>query len=269
VKNSILGAALALVVTSTGCSGIRQSYFSATSSATNATSQIYGNKDLGDYHARMRLPRLSPAPLPAPILEHSSEIQRSMVQREIKHLLKGDPDCITRGLQRRREHYPVLRAIFEDEAIPPELINLALIESGFDTHARSGVGAVGMWQFMRPTARQYGLQVGLLRDERKDPILSTIAAARYLRDLYQMFDDWHLALAAYNAGPGAVLRAMKRSGLTDFWSLARKRQLPLQTVRFVPRFIAAALIVGSPENFGIDLALLDQPSGSAERKSIG
>ena len=102
-----------------------------------------------------------------------------------------------------------------------------------------------MWQFMKSTARLYGLKVGLFVDERQDPILSTIAAARLLRDLYDQYQDWHLALAAYNAGTGAIDRALARVRDRDFWTLARSGRLNRQTAEFVPKFIAASLLMNS------------------------
>ena len=185
--------------------------------------------------------------LPAPRLE-----MNALVKRELNLLLKGNGRYVRECLDRRDRYYPVMAQIFEDEGVPHDLISLALIESGYNTHARSRVGAVGMWQFMKSTARLYGLSVSLFEDQRKDPILSTIAAARHLRDLYQQYKDWYLALAAYNAGPGAVQQAIAKSGSTDFWRMSRRGIFTKQTRDFVPRFIAAALITRSPEAFGVE-----------------
>ena len=151
----------------------------------------------------------------------------------------------------RNQFYPILAEIFEDEGVPHDLLNLAMVESGYNIQAKSQVGAVGMWQFMKSTAQVYGLSVGVLEDERKDPILSTIAAARHLKDLYNLYKDWYLALAAYNAGPGAVQRAVSKTGTADFWSLARNGKFSKQTRDFVPRFIAATLIARDPSSYGL------------------
>lgn len=193
------------------------------------------------------LPSLVPQRLPDPILSVNGE-----VQREIRMYLKGGGQCIRVGLARRDENYQALSEIFEDEGIPLDMLNLAMVESHFYQHAKSNAGAVGMWQFMAPTARIYGLAVSGKRDDRRDPILSTIAAARLLRDLYRQYGDWNLALAAYNAGPASVNRAIARAGTTDFWELARKKTFREQTVRFVPRFIAATLLIKTVEKHGME-----------------
>jgi membrane-bound lytic murein transglycosylase D len=176
--------------------------------------------------------------LPAPELIITPE-----VERELDFILDRQGGFIWEALDRRSNVYPVVAQIFHDEGIPHDLINLALIESGFSTKARSRAGAVGMWQFMRPTARQYGLRVDRKEDQRQDVVLSTIAAARHLLDLYTEYGCWYLALAAYNAGTGTVNRAIMRAGSSDYWTILRKGRIPRETMRYVPRFIASTLIV--------------------------
>ncbi len=203
-----------------------------------------------------------PPQLPAPRLEKTPE-----VEKELYYFLKGSKSFIRASLKRREKYDQVVRAIFRDEGIPEELINVAMIESGFRREAKSPAGAVGLWQFTRSTGEVYGLEAGFLGDDRKDPILSTIAAARHLRDLYLAYRDWNLVLAAYNAGSGAVDRARSRAGSDDFWVIARKKKLPLQTRRYVPKFIAAALIVGNPGHYGISGIASD--SSRPKDKSVG
>ncbi len=190
-------------------------------------------------------PYRRPPPLPAPPLEITHE-----VKREIKEFLKGDAACIRVSLERREPLKSTIGEIFLDEGVPLDLSNLAVIESRFHTTARSRAGAVGLWQFTRSTARMYGLKVEGRVDNRTDPVLSTIAAARLLRDLYLEFGDWYLALAAYNAGSGAVRRAIRKAKSTDFWEISRSGGLSQQTRNFIPRFIAATVSMKLSEKHG-------------------
>ena len=122
--------------------------------------------------------------------------------------------------------------------MPSDLFYLAVIESGLNPRAYSRARAVGLWQFMARTGRMMGLKRTHWIDERRDPIKATNAAARYLNDLFEEFGDWRLALAAYNAGPGRVRRAIARADTNDYWQL----DLPRETKNYVPLFMAAAVI---------------------------
>jgi nucleoid-associated protein YgaU len=153
-------------------------------------------------------------------------------------------------LQRSGSYMDLLTRNLRAEGVPEELANLVFVESGFNMHAKSVARAVGPWQFIRGTARLFGLEMTAYKDERRDPELATRAAARYLRRLYTMFDgSWPLALAAYNAGEGTVQRAIKRQGTHDFWSL----RLPRETQDYVPKFLAAMEIASDPQRYGFDL----------------
>lgn len=156
------------------------------------------------------------------------------------------------GLGRRGRYKEMIGRIFEEEGIPRDLINAAQAESAFRPNAVSRARAVGMWQFMTFRAREYGLKINWWVDERRDPILSTRAAARHMHDLYDMFGDWYLALAAYNGGPGRVQRAVARTGYADFWELLKRGNLPRETSNHVPLIIAFTLIANNPEHYGID-----------------
>jgi membrane-bound lytic murein transglycosylase D len=140
----------------------------------------------------------------------------------------------------------MMRRIFAERGLPPELVNLAFVESGVNPRATSRAKAAGIWQFVPSTARSYGMRRTKLIDERRDPEKSTRAAAEYLQHLYARFDSWPLALAAYNAGEGAIERAIARQRTTDFWRLRLRKE----TERFVPSFMAMTLVARDPKRYG-------------------
>jgi hypothetical protein len=145
------------------------------------------------------------------------------------------------SLARLTRYRPMIERTFAEEGVPPEMLWVGLVESGYDPLARSPKDAVGMWQFITGTAKRFGLQVSG-RDERIDPVKSTRAAGRYLKVLYQTFSDWPLALAAYNAGENRVAAAIERTGVRDFWQLARLGELPRETQNYVPAVLAAGMM---------------------------
>ena len=171
---------------------------------------------------------------------------------------------IATGLERSGPYLPMIRTKFEAAGMPPEISYLPLIESAFSVKAYSRARAHGMWQFMSATGRHYGLEVGSLVDERRDPVRSTEAAVAYLTDLYAEFDDWYLALAAYNSGAGNVRRAIRRSGSRDFWTL--KRYLPRETRNYVPAFIASVIIAKEPAKWGFPVP--DEQPWSYDRVDV-
>ena len=136
--------------------------------------------------------------------------------------------------------------------MPQDLIYLAQAESAFLPQAVSKAGARGMWQFMSFAGRKYGLQKTWWVDERQDPEKATHAAARDLRDLYDQFGDWYLAMAAYNSGAGTVQHAIERTGYADFWELYRRNVLPKETQNYVPIILALTLISKDPARYGIE-----------------
>ena len=138
--------------------------------------------------------------------------------------------------------------VFRQKGLPEELVFTAMIESGFDPVAVSRAGAKGLWQFMAPTARQYGLRVDRWLDERLDPEKSTVAAANYLQGPLHDFGSWDLVQAAYNAGEMKVIRAIERTGTRDFWSLTNSRLLRDETKNYVPAIHAVTLISRSPSS---------------------
>jgi len=149
------------------------------------------------------------------------------------------------ALRRLDQLRPVVEPILQNEGIPPELASVVVVESGGRTDALSAKGARGLWQLMPDTARRYGLMVSASRDDRLDAKKSTHAAARYLRDLYQQFGSWPLALAGYNAGEEALQRAVERAGSSDFLQLSSLRLLPQETRNYVPAVLSAMQLLGA------------------------
>jgi membrane-bound lytic murein transglycosylase D len=153
-------------------------------------------------------------------------------------------------LERSARYIEIMKDILKEKNMPEELVFLPIVESGFSTQAYSSARAAGPWQFIAGTAKRYGLVIDWWRDERKDPVKSTIAAADYLKDLYDMFGSWSLALAAYNAGEGRIAKALKRTDSDNFWSLRNTKQIRQETKDYVPRYIAATMIANTPEEYG-------------------
>lgn len=164
------------------------------------------------------------------------------------------------GLSRGARFLPMIQDVFRAEGLPLDLAYVPLIESAFKPNALSKAKAKGIWQFMRGTALENGLKHDWYIDERSDPEKATRAAAKYLKTLYGMFDDWHLALASYNGGPGRVQRALKRSGHEDFWKLSSsKRFLPRETRDYVPLILAAVIIARNPAQYEMNVVPFDTP----------
>jgi membrane-bound lytic murein transglycosylase D len=153
-------------------------------------------------------------------------------------------------LTRSGRYLPMIHEHLRAAGLPEDLVYLAMIESGYNERAYSSAKAVGIWQFIKSTGRSYGLVINNYVDERRDPIKSTQAAVSYLSELYNEFDSWYLAVAAYNAGEGKIRRAIKKYKTTDFWEIAQGRYLKLETKRYVPKLIAAIIIAKDPAKYG-------------------
>jgi len=160
---------------------------------------------------------------------------------------------IGRVLQRVGIYQPMISAVLRKEGLPQDLIYLAAAESAFNPFAVSRDGARGIWQFMASRGQEYGLQINRWVDEREDPVKSTEAAAHHLKDLYQEFGDWYLAMAAYNCGPLNVQKAIEQTGYANFWKLRELHALPTETQNYVPIIIATALIAKDPRAYGFDV----------------
>ncbi len=157
------------------------------------------------------------------------------------------------GLRRSGKYLDIFRETFEKEGIPLDLAYVSHVESLFNPRARSRARAIGLWQFMKGTGQLYNLRQDWWVDERSDIVKSTQAAARYMKDLYKDFKDWHLVLAAYNVGPGRIEKIVRRRGEMDYWTMAERRLLPRETINHVPSILAALIIFKNPERYGFDV----------------
>lgn len=167
-------------------------------------------------------------------LDYNAHVHRFIEAYLVKPNLR---DLVSRLVGQQHIYFPIIEEIFDREGLPDELKYLCVIESAFVTRARSRAAAVGLWQFMIYTAKQYGARVDSYIDERQDPVKATVLAAKYLKSLYQIYGDWHLVIAAYNCGPGRINRAIRLSGKSTYWEIMR--YLPYETRGYVPSYIAA------------------------------
>jgi membrane-bound lytic murein transglycosylase D len=158
---------------------------------------------------------------------------------------------VENGLRRSGRYREMIRRVLRQEGMPQDLIYLAQAESAFLPRAVSRAGARGIWQFMPFRGQEYDLDRNFWIDERSDPEKSTRAAARHLRDLYQMFGDWYLVMAAYNSGPMNVIKGIQRTGYADFWELYKRNALPKETKNYVPIILALAMVAKEPARYGI------------------
>ena len=167
----------------------------------------------------------------------------------VEYFIYTKPEFTRRMMEDKDLFFPIYEKALAKHNMPDELKYLSMIESGLNPKILSRAGAGGLWQFMRATGREFGLRQDAYVDERFDPEKSTEAACRYLRQLYNIFGDWEMALASYNAGPGNVKRAMRRSGGSTFWSVYDA--LPKETRGYVPQFVAMLYMMHYGEDHGI------------------
>lgn len=178
-------------------------------------------------------------------------VENEKVQYYIDYFSGPGHKVFARWLERSGRYMEMIQEIFAAEGLPLDLGYLAMIESGFNDRAYSSAHASGPWQFIESTGEVYGLNNDWWRDERRDPVKSTQAAARHLRDLYEMFEgDWYLAVAAYNAGAGKMQRAVKMYGTRDFWEISHGDYLATETKNYVPKLLAAIQMAKDPERHG-------------------
>lgn len=180
-------------------------------------------------------------------------IINELVEQEISFFTTTGRDTFQRWLIRSAKYLPLIKKILREQELPDDLACLPLIESGFNVYAISSKNAVGPWQFMIKTAESYGLTSNGWIDERRDPIKSTRAAAAHLKDLYETFRSWPLALASYNAGAARVQKAIRSAGSSDFWDLRESNHIGDETRNYVPRYLAAMIISRDPAAYGFDV----------------
>ncbi len=178
---------------------------------------------------------------------HIPILHNQQVENAIKFFQTRGRDQFEIWLKRYAVYYDLIIEILNEYSLPEELVFLALIESGMNPRAYSRANAVGMWQFVYATGKRYGLNRTWWIDERRDPVKATRAASAHLIDLYEMFDDWYLAMSAYNAGAGRIQRAMRLHQTRDYWQLY---SLPRETRNYIPTYLAAAMICREPAKYG-------------------
>ncbi len=231
-----------------------QSYYMKTNEKQNNqnySGTTYGRKkasELTDDEIKNRL-KVIPSCVPL--------VYNSVVRNHIVYYIDRIGDRVGVMLGVSKYYFPIFENILDAYGVPSDLKYLVVIESAFNPKAVSRAGATGLWQFMYATGRNYDLRVNSIVDDRRDPIKSTIAAAQYLKDLYSIYHDWSLVLAAYNCGPGNVNKAIKRSGENDFWQIYS--YLPKETRNYVPAFIAATYAMNYADKHGICAANLSKP----------
>ena len=178
-------------------------------------------------------------------------IRNNSVNYWINYYSKGNgKKTMIKNLERLGRYGTYMGEILREAGLPPELIYVAMVESGLNAHVKSTANAVGYWQFIPSTARLYNLKIDFQTDERKDFTLSTQAASKYYKDLYDQFEDWFLSMAGYNCGEGCVNKAIKKHGTRNFWTLASRKALPKETRNYVPKVIAMAHIGRNFSSYG-------------------
>ena len=178
-------------------------------------------------------------------------VSNEIVDGVVTYLQGRGSGFVSRGLQRMGQYRHVYEETLKREGLPKDLVYLAAAESAFNPLAVSRAGARGIWQLMQSRAAQYGLRKDRWVDERQDPVKSTDAAIRHLKELYQMFGDWYLVMAAYNCGPGTIQKAIEKTGYADFWTLHKLGALPAETKNHVPIILAIAIIAQDPQAYGL------------------
>jgi len=194
----------------------------------------------------LQLATVAPAEFDIPV------VVNSQVEKWMRYFLGRGKGHFERYLSRRGRYQEMIHDQLRAAEMPLDLLFLSMMESGFSNTARSYASAVGLWQFMTPTGRAYGLRIDYWSDERTDPEKSTAAAIKYLRELHKLQGDWYLAWASYNAGPGRISSACRKHGTRNFWVVAEQETLAVETRNYVPKILAAAILGKHPERYGFE-----------------
>jgi membrane-bound lytic murein transglycosylase D len=238
VKTAVAPAAPAPADTATAPTGQTAAATASTPADPNTTASVNQGKRSG----------ITP-PLSISLLPSDKSANRA-IDRSFDLYTNSIKKRFSMWLERSARYLEIMKDILKEKNMPEELVFLPMVESGFNTRAYSSARAAGPWQFIAGTAKRYGLVIDWWRDERKDPVKSTVAAADYLKDLYGMFGSWSLALAAYNAGEGRIAKALRRTDSDNLWSLLDTKQIRQETKDYVPRYIAATIIANTPADYG-------------------
>ncbi len=180
-------------------------------------------------------------------------VRNDKVKFWIKYYTTRNKDGLERFIRNGETYKPIVEKIFSNYGLPTDLYYVGIVESGFQNRARSHAGAVGPWQFIKGTARRYGLKVTSSIDERKNIFKSTEAAALYFQDLYNIFGSWELALAAYNAGEYGIIRRIRGANTREYYELSKRKIIPKETRHYVPKVLAVKEIIENPKKYGIKI----------------
>lgn len=187
-------------------------------------------------------------------------LERELTQRYIRQYTSpGGLEWLKAAMTRGGPYLAFIRGEIARRGLPPELLYLPVIESAYLASARSRAGAAGLWQFMQNSMAPFDMRITDLLDERMDFWKSTVGALRKLEENYGYFKDWALALAAYNAGSGAIRRILTQTGITDYWILAERKQLKSETIQYVPKLLAVSYILSNPRRFGLEPLWVEDP----------
>ncbi len=182
-----------------------------------------------------------------------------LVAKWIKYFQTSGQGMFKRWLERSYKYFPMIKRELEKNNLPKDLAYMVMIESGFAPHATSHADAVGPWQFIESTGNRYGLRTDWWLDERRDFRKSTLAAIRYVRDLYNEFDSWYLVAASYNMGENGLRRIIQKNQTKDYWRLIELKALPTETAEYVPKLLAAILIAKAPSLYGFRSLQIQEP----------